>query len=1642
MDAVKEFTDELLAFVDALRLEGYNIGTTQYIAVQDLVAALAARGDLFPRLDRLGNFVGPILCNTPDQQKEFRGRFDPWLDKIGPKLVEGFERPQPRRSSGMLSAELAAIHSESRFGRRWIIGSAAAVITAIIVVFALTREPQPPSPQPPGPDSVEADQAPVQRPPDVPAEPISVPLWVFLGIAGSVGLAYGLWKLWGFVQTGRFLARRVTSEPPDIMRLLVEGADGGIYDDKVLFGAAQRFRRHQRLGASYLDIDATIRRTINEGGFFHPVQTHRLVMPEYLALVDRATFRDHQAHMADAILDWLVAHDVIVVRYYFDGDPRVCYPERVGDRPATLLDLTARHPEHRLLLFSDGKGLFSPLTGELEPWAELFDAWRLRAVLTLDDATGFRARQLAAADFIVRPATERGLDALVERPDLLDLMRRPESELPPTFPPLLRERQLRWLEDHAPDEATLDLLIDELHGYLGPQGFAWLSACAVYPALRWHLTLQLGRALRHNGSALFDQHHLAAMARLPWFRYGRMPDWLRLRLLNELDRDEEQNIRTAIQALLITATEDTKDAEVLEVARHHAAQMPAWGRRLVRRLIGKGKGGEDTPLQEHVFATFMADRLAVRIPKLVRGLIRGTGVPRPAPAPVAAPARVDLELPDPVTKVGWWLVASLAVGWTLGGIGVATFTTGDPTTLSLLLFALGWGLLPFVSGFVLGVLGRATRVRGFAIAGFTACIATAVIFLREMLYALDASGDDPLIVADVWVALGAMWLIAVGGAIQAWRVPSVASVATRVTRAWKSANRMLPASVLLTVTTYGLIVFGVSTDWTDEVFSFLSAYLVSTVLALSVALVVLGFSSGNRWAAWAGISHVAGAVGLITMAAIDETLLVAGWIWPALATGVASWIAVKKYERPRAVLAMPAADAAQRKAAAEAFAGRLASMLRRTISVSAVVMTAAGIGVVLHAGNPEGLAELTTGWGMMAVTLLGGTVCLYAYLLQHRGALILGASQMVLAVGVLTTNEVIYATAQQAFPSFDLSFYGLFGSSGGLTIAAMAVWLVLAIGVWRSLIPATPVSALRRVPRTVRRVTLGAGVLWMIVLIPPLMVTALGSLWAVLLVLLVSAVLALLGLGTALGERRVQTTAWIHLFGMAGAVACALAFASVVLSTGEPVGLPQLVYIVPRGMEFLLAEMGNRVFVYAWIVLYAAAVGVSSVRTYRGAGSEPLFASLTDAEGEDAEAEQPAVQDTTSDEALTRRTTAAVRWAVGLSWTAFASGAAIHWLERSNAGNIVPWLMLAACFLGTTLIGLAYPLRAWRVATLGIAQVAAVLPFFVIAASDYSDFGSIAGLLAILVVALTAYGTRVRRHVYEADADTHGRLERFIRVLTRTALVGLAVSVVWFWVGYPDGTEGLLGWLWALVYLVGVVAAGICLIFLGAIMRRKPVWQVGIVHLVGNVVAVVIFSLTWELFSSSAPTEPLPWFALYATVAGVLSRRIAPRPRRAAPAEQGADTSEGEGAEAPPQEQASEGDSGRPTVFLSHAREDADAVERVIAELQGAGITTLRTDQWVEPGEEWEAAIGRAIDSANAMIVFWSQASIRSNFVVQEATLGMDRDMLIPVLLDDSTPPVEFRQLHAISLADWRTGSRTGMVALMRAVTDRVARIP
>ena len=121
-------------------------------------------------------------------------------------------------------------------------------------------------------------------------------------------------------------------------------------------------------------------------------------------------------------------------------------------------------------------------------------------------------------------------------------------------------------------------------------------------------------------------------------------------------------------------------------------------------------------------------------------------------------------------------------------------------------------------------------------------------------------------------------------------------------------------------------------------------------------------------------------------------------------------------------------------------------------------------------------------------------------------------------------------------------------------------------------------------------------------------------------------------------------------------------------------------------------------------------------------------------------------------------------------------------------------------------------------------------------------------------------------------------------------------------------------------------------------------------------------------------------------------------------------------------------------VFLSYARADVDCARKLAAMVTRAGHEVW-WDRELHGGSRFTAEIDKALRDAEAVVVLWSDSSLESAWVQDEAAEGRDSGRLVPAVIDAIRPPLGFRQYQAIDLTDLRNGEQPQQLEeLLRAI--------
>lgn len=101
-------------------------------------------------------------------------------------------------------------------------------------------------------------------------------------------------------------------------------------------------------------------------------------------------------------------------------------------------------------------------------------------------------------------------------------------------------------------------------------------------------------------------------------------------------------------------------------------------------------------------------------------------------------------------------------------------------------------------------------------------------------------------------------------------------------------------------------------------------------------------------------------------------------------------------------------------------------------------------------------------------------------------------------------------------------------------------------------------------------------------------------------------------------------------------------------------------------------------------------------------------------------------------------------------------------------------------------------------------------------------------------------------------------------------------------------------------------------------------------------------------------------------------------------------------------------------VYLSYARADRPLAERVESALRARGLDVW-SDANLVTGESWDRVIGRELDAAKAVVVLFTEHSVQSRLLREEASVAQSQSKLIPVIFQGVDAPLAFRGASAIN---------------------------
>jgi hypothetical protein len=127
-------------------------------------------------------------------------------------------------------------------------------------------------------------------------------------------------------------------------------------------------------------------------------------------------------------------------------------------------------------------------------------------------------------------------------------------------------------------------------------------------------------------------------------------------------------------------------------------------------------------------------------------------------------------------------------------------------------------------------------------------------------------------------------------------------------------------------------------------------------------------------------------------------------------------------------------------------------------------------------------------------------------------------------------------------------------------------------------------------------------------------------------------------------------------------------------------------------------------------------------------------------------------------------------------------------------------------------------------------------------------------------------------------------------------------------------------------------------------------------------------------------------------------------------------------------------------IFISYSSEDRPKAALLAGKFKERGFTVW-WDRNIPAGYSFTEIIGKALEDAKCIVVLWSERSVESEWVREEAQRGAKRKILVPILIDQVEPPLGFGQIEAAELWDWKGDtSNHEFIQLLHSLEAKVGR--
>lgn len=335
-----------------------------------------------------------------------------------------------------------------------------------------------------------------------------------------------------------------------------------IHAGKELYEFANTLRQRQEGLRKELNVEKSLKATIEKGGFPVVRQDRKSNPSEYLFLIEDQHRDSVQSRLFEYLVDFLVDKDVYADRYFYKRAPHSLWKKK-EEEALNLAQVQRNHPYYRLVIMGDAHHWLNEAGSDAlqvkKDYAYWIGRWQKRVLLSPLPPQSWTYKEAGLRkNLAIFPADTAGIQlAFDELQESLD-----DEEPILSFNDWQQQLQLNRQDQPEVNYRNwrkIDTLKDYLKDY--PDLWNWLTAIAVHPNISWELTLAIGYALERKGVDV-SFNKLLILSRIPCLQQGQFPPRLRLQLLEAIDPGIEKIARQTVKEELEAIENLTKNSFV------------------------------------------------------------------------------------------------------------------------------------------------------------------------------------------------------------------------------------------------------------------------------------------------------------------------------------------------------------------------------------------------------------------------------------------------------------------------------------------------------------------------------------------------------------------------------------------------------------------------------------------------------------------------------------------------------------------------------------------------------------------------------------------------------------------------------------------------------------------------------------------------------------------------------------------------------------------------------------------------------------------------------------------------------------------------------------------------------------------------